>query len=187
MAGITIYHNPQCGTSRNTLALIRNSGEEPEVIEYLQTPPSRETLVQLIAAMGIPVRELIRQKGTPYVELKLDDSTLSDAAGADPDWLITPHPLRGPATIDCGLAGTVMRFLPPIAALALVPSGTVSGAAFDAIRVVSAAFPFKPTLAALDAGLNRTGDLALPLLHLALLAAAYLVLARVALRRFGAR
>ena len=78
MAGITIYHNPQCGTSRNTLALIRNSGAEPEVIEYLKTPPSRETLVQLIADMGIPVRELIRQKGTPYVELKLDDPTLSD-------------------------------------------------------------------------------------------------------------
>ena len=78
MAGITIYHNPKCSTSRNTLALIRNSGEEPEVIEYLQTPPSRETLVQLIADMGIPVRELIRQKGTPYVELKLDDPTLSD-------------------------------------------------------------------------------------------------------------
>ena len=78
MASITIYHNPQCGTSRNTLTLIRNSGEEPEVIEYLQTPPSRETLVQLIAAMGIPVRELIRQKGTPYVELKLDDPALSD-------------------------------------------------------------------------------------------------------------
>jgi arsenate reductase len=78
MTGITIYHNPQCGTSRNTLALIRNSGEEPEVIEYLQTPPSRETLVQLIIDMGIPVRELIRQKGTPYVELKLDDPALSD-------------------------------------------------------------------------------------------------------------
>ena len=78
MAGITIYHNPQCGTSRNTLALIRNSGEEPEVIEYLQTPLSRETLVQLIADMGVSVRELIRQKGTPYVELKLDDPTLSD-------------------------------------------------------------------------------------------------------------
>ena len=86
-------------------------------------------------------------------------------------------------------AASLLSFLLslPIAALALVPSGTVSGAAFDAIRVVSAAFPFKPTLAALDAGLNRTGDLALPLLHLALLAAAYLVLARVALRRFGAR
>ena len=78
MADITIYHNPQCGTSRNTLGLIRNSGEEPEVIEYLKTPPSRETLVQLIAAMGIPVRDVIRQKGTPYAELKLDDPTLSD-------------------------------------------------------------------------------------------------------------
>ena len=90
MAGITIYHNPQCGTSRNTLALIRNSGEEPEVIEYLQTPPSRETLVQLIADMGIPVRELIRQKGTPYVELKLDDPTLSDGQLLD---AMLAHPI----------------------------------------------------------------------------------------------
>ncbi|MDP2818961.1 MAG: arsenate reductase (glutaredoxin) [Polaromonas sp.] len=78
MADITIYHNPQCGTSRNTLALIRNSGAEPEVIEYLKTPPSRETLVQLIAAMGMPVRDVIRHKGTPYAELKLDDPALSD-------------------------------------------------------------------------------------------------------------
>ena len=90
MAGITIYHNPQCGTSRNTLALIRNSGEEPEVIEYLQTPPSRETLVQLIADMGIPVRELIRQKGTPYVELTLDDPTLSDGQLLD---AMLAHPI----------------------------------------------------------------------------------------------
>ena len=90
MSGITIYHNPQCGTSRNTLALIRNSGEEPEVIEYLQTPPSRETLVQLIADMGIPVRELIRQKGTPYVELMLDDPTLSDGQLLD---AMLAHPI----------------------------------------------------------------------------------------------
>ena len=90
MTGITIYHNPQCGTSRNTLALIRNSGEEPEVIEYLQTLPSRETLVQLIADMGIPVRELIRQKGTPYVELKLDDPTLSDGQLLD---AMLAHPI----------------------------------------------------------------------------------------------
>ena len=90
MAGITIYHNPQCGTSRNTLALIRNSGEEPEVIEYLQTPPSRDTLVQLIAAMGISVRELIRQKGTSYVELKLDDPTLSDGQLLD---AMLAHPI----------------------------------------------------------------------------------------------
>ncbi len=86
-------------------------------------------------------------------------------------------------------AASLLSFLLslPIAALALVPSGTVSDAAFDLIRVVSAAFPFKPTLSALDAGLNETGGLALPLLHLALLSVAYVVLARVALRRFGAR
>ena len=62
---ITIYHNPECGTSRNTLAMIRQSGEEPEVIEYLKTPPSREKLVELIAAMKITPRELLREKGTP--------------------------------------------------------------------------------------------------------------------------
>lgn len=78
MSTITIYHNPACGTSRNTLALIRNSGEEPLVIEYLKTPPSREVLVDLIRAMGIPVREVLRQKGTPYDELKLADPKWSD-------------------------------------------------------------------------------------------------------------
>ncbi|MBA3594146.1 MAG: arsenate reductase (glutaredoxin) [Polaromonas sp.] len=78
MTNITIYHNPQCGTSRNTLALIRNSGAEPEVIEYIKTPPGRETLQQLITAMGVPVREVIRQKGTPYAELQLDNPALSD-------------------------------------------------------------------------------------------------------------
>jgi len=75
---ITIYHNPACGTSRNTLALIRNTGVEPEIIEYLVTPPSRETLLALIAAMGMPVRDLLRKKGTPYEELGLDDPALSD-------------------------------------------------------------------------------------------------------------
>lgn len=74
----TIYHNPNCGTSRNVLALIRNSGEEPEVIEYLKTPPSRERLVALIAAMGIPVRDLLRRKGTPYDEFGLDDPKFTD-------------------------------------------------------------------------------------------------------------
>ena len=74
----TIYHNPACGTSRNTLEMMRQSGEHPEVIEYLHTPPSRETLVQLIAAMGIPPRELLRRKGTPYAELGLDDPALTD-------------------------------------------------------------------------------------------------------------
>ena len=74
----TIYHNPSCGTSRNTLALIRNSGEEPIVIEYLQHPPSREVLIQLIKDAGLTVREAIRQKGTPYAELGLDNPQLSD-------------------------------------------------------------------------------------------------------------
>lgn len=77
-ASITIYHNPACGTSRNTLALIRNSGEEPTVVEYLKTPPDRATLQALIAAMGLPVREAMRRKGTPYDELGLDDPKWSD-------------------------------------------------------------------------------------------------------------
>jgi len=75
---VTIYHNPACGTSRNTLAMIRQSGEEPEVIEYLKNPPSRARLVELIAAMGIPVRALLREKGTPYTELGLADPKWSD-------------------------------------------------------------------------------------------------------------
>ncbi|MCO5081336.1 MAG: arsenate reductase (glutaredoxin) [Rhizobiaceae bacterium] len=75
---ITIYHNPACGTSRNTLAMIRQSGEEPEVIEYLKAPPSREKLVELIAAMGISPRGLLREKGTPYAELGLGDPKWSD-------------------------------------------------------------------------------------------------------------
>ena len=75
---ITIYHNPDCGTSRNTLAMIRQSGEEPEVIEYLKTPPSREKLVELIAAMGMTPRDLLREKGTPYAELDLGDPKWSD-------------------------------------------------------------------------------------------------------------
>lgn len=73
-----IYHNPQCGTSRNTLAMIRNAGIEPEVIEYLRTPPSRATLKNLIACAGLTVREAIREKGTPYAELGLDNPALSD-------------------------------------------------------------------------------------------------------------
>ena len=75
---ITIYHNPDCGTSRNTLAMIRQSGEQPEVIEYLKTPPSRARLIELIKAMAIPVRALLREKGTPYAELGLADPKWSD-------------------------------------------------------------------------------------------------------------
>ena len=75
---VTIYHNPDCGTSRNTLAMIRQSGEEPEVIEYLKTPPSREKLIELIVAMRITPRKLLREKGTPYAELGLGDPKWTD-------------------------------------------------------------------------------------------------------------
>ncbi len=87
---VTIYHNPACGTSRNTLAMIRQSGEEPEVIEYLKTPPSRARLAELIAAMGMSVRDLLRRKGTPYDELGLADPELSDTALLD---AMMAHPI----------------------------------------------------------------------------------------------
>jgi arsenate reductase len=75
---VTIYHNPDCGTSRNTLAMIRNAGIEPTVIEYLQSPPSRDQLVKMIADAGLTVRQAIREKGTPFADLGLDNPALSD-------------------------------------------------------------------------------------------------------------
>lgn len=87
---ITIYHNPACGTSRNTLALIRNTGDEPTVIEYLKTPPDRATLKGLIAAMGIGTRALLRRKGTPYDELGLDDPKWTDEQLVD---FMLEHPI----------------------------------------------------------------------------------------------
>src|SRR4051794_15054311 len=75
---VTIYHNPACGTSRNTLAMVRQSGEEPEVVEYLKNPPGRTRLIELIKAMGIPVRALLREKGTPFAELGLGDPKWTD-------------------------------------------------------------------------------------------------------------
>lgn len=87
---VTIYHNPACGTSRNTLAMIRASGVEPEVIEYLKNPPSRARLVELITAMGGDVRAAIREKGTPYAELGLDNPSLSDDALID---AMLQHPI----------------------------------------------------------------------------------------------
>ncbi len=90
MSDITIYHNPACGTSRNVLGLIRNSGEEPTVIEYLKTPPDRATLQGLIAAMGVPVRDVLRIKGTPYEELGLGDPSWSDDALID---FMLAHPI----------------------------------------------------------------------------------------------
>lgn len=89
-SAVTIYHNPTCGTSRNTLAMIRQSGVEPAVIEYVKTPPSRETLIALIAAMNIPVRDLLREKGTPYAELGLADSKWTDEQLID---VMLTHPI----------------------------------------------------------------------------------------------
>jgi arsenate reductase len=90
MSDITIYHNPACGTSRNTLALLRHAGLEPTVVEYLKTPPSKETLKALLAAMDMPVRGLLRERGTPYAELGLGDAKWSDEQLLD---FIVQHPL----------------------------------------------------------------------------------------------
>jgi len=87
---IAIYHNPDCGTSRNTLAMILQSGEDPEVIEYLKTPPTRARLVELIASAGLTVRQAVRQKDTPYTQLGLDNPTLSDDALLD---AMQAHPI----------------------------------------------------------------------------------------------
>lgn len=87
---VIIYHNPECGTSRNTLGLIRNAGIEPHVIEYLKTPPTRERLVDLVARAGVGVRNLLREKGTPYAELGLGDPSLSDEALID---AVLAHPI----------------------------------------------------------------------------------------------
>lgn len=90
MTDVTIYHNPACGTSRNVLGLIRNAGLTPTVIEYLKTPPSRDELVSLISRMGITVRELLREKGTPYADLGLGDESLSDDVLVD---AMMAHPI----------------------------------------------------------------------------------------------
>lgn len=90
MSDITIFHNPNCGTSRNVLSLIRNSGVEPIVIEYLKTPPSRETLRKLVLDMGVEVREVLRQKGTPYDELDLGNPRWTDEQLLD---CIQQHPI----------------------------------------------------------------------------------------------
>ncbi len=114
---ITIYHNPACGTSRNTLAMIRQSGEEPVVIEYLKEPPSRERLVSLIKAMGIPVREVLRKKGTPYEELGLDnpdltDEQLIDAMMAHPILINRPIVETEKGTRLCRPSEVVLEILP---------------------------------------------------------------------------
>ena len=90
MADVTIFHNPACGTSRNTLALVRHAGIEPQVIEYLKSPPGKEQLRALVAAMGIPVRALLREKGTPYAELGLADPKWTDDQLLD---FMVQHPI----------------------------------------------------------------------------------------------
>ena len=115
---IIIYHNPACGTSRNTLGLIRNSGVEPHVIEYLKTPPSREMLTGLIARMGVPVRSVLREKGTPYAELGLGDQSLSDETLID---AMMEHPIliNRPIVVSpvgvrlCRPSEEVLELLPP--------------------------------------------------------------------------
>ena len=115
---VIIYHNPECGTSRSTLAMIRNSGIEPHVIEYLKTPPSRTLLHQLVERMGVSVRDILREKGTPYGELGLGDSGLTDEQLLD---AIEAHPIliNRPIVITpkgvklCRPSETVLDLLPP--------------------------------------------------------------------------
>ena len=119
MDTITIYHNPQCGTSRNTLAMIRSSGIEPVIIEYLQTPPSRKELTSLLAQMGIGVRDVLRQKGTPYDELDLGNPKWTDAQLLD---FIEQHPIliNRPIVVTpkgarlCRPSELVFDLLPPL-------------------------------------------------------------------------
>jgi len=114
---VAIYHNPACGTSRNVLALIRNSGEEPRVIEYLKTPPSRDELIGLIGRMGMAVRDVLRRKGTPYDEMGLDDASLTDDALID---AMMAHPIliNRPVVVTplavklCRPSETVLDILP---------------------------------------------------------------------------
>jgi len=113
----TIYHNPDCGTSRNVLAMIRNSGEEPRTIEYLKTPPSRDELVDLLRQMELRPRELLRRKGTPYDELGLDDARWTDEQLID---LMLEHPIliNRPIVVTelgaklCRPSETVLEILP---------------------------------------------------------------------------
>ena len=114
-----IYHNPNCGTSRNTLALIRHAGVEPTVIEYLRDPPTRARLIGLIAAAGLSVRDALRQKGTPYAELGLGDPTLSDeqlldAMLAEPILINRPFVETPLGTRLCRPSEVVLDLLPPV-------------------------------------------------------------------------
>jgi arsenate reductase len=128
-----IYHNPRCGTSRNTLALIRHAGIEPEVIEYLLTPPTRARLVELIAAAGLSVRGAIRAKESQYLELGLDDPSLSDdtlldAMLAHPILIQRPLVQTDLGTRMCRPSEVVLEILPPIAQPFTKEDGEIVGA-----------------------------------------------------------
>lgn len=115
---VIIYHNPDCGTSRNTLGLIRNAGIEPHIIEYLKTPPTRLLLRQLIERMGIPVRDLVREKGTPYKHLGLADPALTedqllDAMMAHPILINRPIVVTPKGVRLCRPSEAVLDLLPP--------------------------------------------------------------------------
>jgi arsenate reductase len=116
---IVIYHNPECGTSRNTLAMIRNAGIEPHVVEYLKTPPSRALLVELIDRAGMTPRKLLREKETPYAELGLGDTSLSDDALVD---AMMAHPILINRPLVVSPLG-VKLCRPSEAVLDLLPSG----------------------------------------------------------------
>ena len=133
---IVVYHNPECGTSRNVVGLIRNAGIEPHIVEYLKTPPARALLVQLIERAGIHPRDLLREKGTPYAELGLDDVSLSDEALID---AMMAHPILINRPLVVSPLG-VRLCRPSEAVLDLLPEGQQG--AFtkeDGERVVDAA------------------------------------------------
>jgi arsenate reductase len=118
---VTIYHNPGCGTSRNVLSMIRQSGEEPVVIEYLKSPPTRERLKELIAAMGIPVRALLREKGTPYAELGLGDPKWTEDQLLD---FMMAHPILINRPIVITPKG-VRLCRPSVAVLDILPNSNI--------------------------------------------------------------
>lgn len=138
---VIIYHNPACGTSRNTLAMIRNAGIEPHVIDYLKTPPSRAMLEALVARMGVPVRGILREKGTPYADLGLADEGLTDARLLD---AIEAHPIliNRPIVVTpkgvrlCRPSERVLDLLPPQrGALAKEDGEAIVDAAGNRIRI----------------------------------------------------
>ncbi|AJK49428.1 arsenate reductase (glutaredoxin) [Burkholderia plantarii] len=118
MTDITIYHNPDCGTSRNALAMIRNAGVEPHVVRYLETPPGRDELLALVAAMNVPVRDVLRRKGTPYDALDLDNVKWTDAELID--FMITHPILINRPIVQTPIGTRLCR--PSEAVLALLPT-----------------------------------------------------------------